>query len=225
MKKGLKNILILLSLIFILVGCSNEKKAFSYFKETDGTQEDVEGFYEVGMYNTHYYFNVENLTEDKYIILNLKITDINDKSIYDKKTNLIKPKENYVVYLESEPYLYYTTDLSYYNLKTDINYEYYYDWAEDELFVDITKDGGFTDSEVEEVAKTEYAISILSNIIKTNYYFYDIPYDKELEGSQFDRKNALYKAIANYSDKTIKIYKVNGKELKEYKKIKMSFGY
>ncbi|NLC96958.1 MAG: hypothetical protein GX675_05270 [Erysipelotrichaceae bacterium] len=221
----MKKILIILLLAIMLVGCSGSKEkkttALDYFKTAEGTQEDVNGTY--GLYNDKYFFYIDNITDDKYITLHLKVTDIDDNNLFDDNLNMIRPGFYAARAVDDEPSLYYTTDLDYYNLDISIDYDYNYDGVGTDLFTNITKNGGFTILEVEEVAKAEYAIAILSNILDTNYYYYDIAYDKEAGNAQFDREDANYKVAVDYDNKTITINKIDNGNLKEEKTITMPF--
>lgn len=234
-------IFVLLVLSLILIGCGSKDKptettnetptedvvedvvvegdsAMSYFKKTSGDTSLTEGSYDQDD-SGQYYFYIDNYSDDKFASLDIRVDEINtETAIYEETGLFIRPGFYYVDEISAQPGNYYTPNLEYYTLNgpAKFDYEYYYGSMADGTYVtQISKVGGFSEQELEQVAQQEYIIAVATNMYEYTYLFYDQAFDIEAGNSQFDETKALYKTVVDYDTKSISLYSLSDGQLKE----------
>ena len=191
-----------------------------YLKKVEATDDDLSYTYydyEDGDYGLY----LDNNNENLFYRAVLYVYDTEDAkdAIFDSDGYyyLIRPLDYIDFYpsLDKVPDFYELDGVEAYklNYEENLNYDFIYDYNIENkaYFLDLIYDGTLTDELVERIAKKEYVIAVLTDLLDEEHYFYEAS-SVEYDGDYYPVvSTSLYKAITSYDDKTIEIYK--GEEL------------
>lgn len=226
MKKSTIKILVMLVLFIYLASCSKNKDPMSEFKRVDGNIDIIDVSYD-SKPDGSYVVYIDNLSKNGiFIKTELELNNSNQEIILNETSELIRPEFFAVFTVNDQPNKYLLNNVEYYELNkpVSIDYNHYYNASENYYYSDVYRAGGFKDSDVETVAKQEYTIAVVTHVLDTDYYYYDLELKSDEKASDvLDIENATHFVQVDYEKKLITIFKIeNGSDTK-IKEVKMPY--
>jgi len=185
-----------------------------YLKIADGSVDELSISSEMDDGGEVCYIWVDNTSDEHFTVCTVSIylTETSEETLGTSTTCLMRPGSYSLNAVRSKTSdLYYVVDVAMYytfTMEAPLDYRYIEDHDLDtgKPYIDILTDGTYAVSDIEAIARREYAIAVLTNYMDTDYYYFDAGVSYLADYPDYpDPLSAVYHVTADYDAKTLTI--------------------